>query len=80
MLLENFVFRRLHDRYSIDEIQFWRTQKKHEVDFIVGQKTAREVKSSKDHFREKKYAYFKTRYPDIPVHLIHLDNAVQVEL
>jgi predicted AAA+ superfamily ATPase len=76
MLLENFVFRRLYDTYAIEDIQFWRTQKKHEVDFIVQQTFALEVKLSKSQFKEKKYHYFINRYPDIPLDVIHLDNAV----
>ncbi len=34
-LLENFVFKRLAEIYNEDEIRFWRTIQKHEIDFVV---------------------------------------------
>ena len=78
MLFENYIFRRFYDKYSIDEINFWRTQKKQEVDFIIEGKSAWEVKFSKDQFNEKKYKYFRNKYPDIPLKLIHFDNALEI--
>jgi len=80
MLFENFAFRRFLDKYSIDEINYWRTQKKQEVDFIIDGKYAWEAKCSEDLFNVKRYKYFHTNYPDIPLKLIHLDNAMEVKL
>ena len=79
-LLENFVFRRFYDFYSIDDIRFWRTQKKQEVDFIIQESRAYEVKYSKKAFNPSKYRYFETKYPDLPLNLIHLDNVLEINL
>ncbi len=73
-LFENFVFRRFLDHCDDDEIRYWRTQKKQEVDFIIKGKQAFEVKYSEDQFNPAKYAYFKTSYPDLPLKLIHFGN------
>jgi hypothetical protein len=79
-ILENYVFRRLLDFYKPDEIRFWRTQKKQEVDFIVGKNQAFEVKFNKNSYDPRKYAYFKSQYPEIPLQLIHFDNVLQIKL
>ncbi|MEA1986962.1 MAG: hypothetical protein U9N76_05690 [Candidatus Marinimicrobia bacterium] len=75
-----FVFRRFYDLYSIDDIRFWRTQKKQEVDFIIEEKRAYEVKYSKDNYNPKKYSYFRKKYPKIPFHLIDVDNVLEIKL
>ncbi len=54
-LFENFVFRRFYDKYDEMDIQFWLTQKKHEVDFIINRQKAYEVKFSENQFNPKKY-------------------------
>jgi predicted AAA+ superfamily ATPase len=43
---------------SLDDIKFWRTKDKNEVDFIIGDK-AFEVKFNKTSFRASKYKKFK---------------------
>jgi len=58
-LLENFVFRRFYDFYPVEDIRFWRTQKKQEVDFIIEEKKAYEVKFSSKNYNQQKYYYFK---------------------
>ncbi|MEA2104844.1 MAG: AAA family ATPase [Candidatus Cloacimonadota bacterium] len=79
-LLENFVFRRFYDFYPVDDIRFWRTQKKQEVDFIIQESKAYEVKFSEKTFNPKKYSYFKKQYPDFYFDLIHLDNVLEFTL
>ena len=79
-LFENFVFRRFYDNYDEIDIQFWMTQKKHEVDFIIDKQKAFEVKFSKNQFNKKKYQYFITKYPDIKLQLIHYDNVNELAL
>ncbi|MFP4548998.1 MAG: hypothetical protein ACLFQM_12765 [Fidelibacterota bacterium] len=78
--MKNFVFHRYLDKYPINEINFWRTQKKQEVDFIIEGKTAWEVKYNQDQFNEKHYKYFKSKYLEIILILIHLENAIDVDL
>ena len=45
-LLENGLFRELLEKCDADEIKFWRTTQGHEVDFIIKDKTAYEVKAN----------------------------------
>lgn len=79
-LLENFVFRRFMDFYDIDEIKFWRTQKKQEVDFIIQESNAYEVKFSEKSFKPNKYKFFQEKYPEITFHLIHFENVLKLKL
>ena len=66
--LENIVFRELRNSTG-KEIKFWRTQDGKEVDFIVNGR-AYEVKYSADRIKEKKYAAFREKYPDIKFRFI----------
>ncbi|HPR18153.1 MAG TPA: ATP-binding protein [Candidatus Cloacimonadota bacterium] len=79
-LLENFVFRRFYDMYEPDEIKFWRTQKKQEVDFIIQDSKAYEVKFTDQNFKLEKYKFFTENYPEIPLNLIHFGNVLKVKL
>lgn len=79
-LFENFVFRRFYDNYDEMDIQFWLTQKKHEVDFVINKQKAYEVKFSESQFNRKKYQYFMDKYPDINLQLIHYNNINEIEL
>jgi len=80
VLLENYIFRLLLDHYKEEDIKFWRTQKKQEVDFIIGNQLAYEVKYSEHLFQDKKYDYFREKYPDIPLQLIHSENILEFPL
>ena len=79
-LFENYVFRLFLDRYNEDDIKFWRTQKKQEIDFIIKNQAAFEVKYSAHALNEKKYASFAEKYPQIPFYLIHFDNVLEFQL
>ncbi len=79
-LFENYVFKRFYDRYDELDIQFWLTQKKHEVDFIINKKKAYEVKLTEKQFNIKKYRYFTEKYPEIKLELIHYNNVNSISL
>ena len=79
-LFENFVFRLFSDRVNEIYIRYWRTQKQQEVDFIISNKRAFEVKFSKTAFKPAKYNYFGTKYPNISLELIHFENVLEVNL
>ena len=79
-LLENFVFRLFSDRVNESYIKFWRTQKQQEVDFIIKNKRAFEVKFNKTAFKPAKYDYFTAKYPNISLELIHFENVLDVNL
>lgn len=71
MMYENFIFRQLLDRVKQDEIKFWRTQQGNEIDFIVGDKLAYEVKYNIDALAVKKYKMFSRQYPGIALRFIY---------
>ncbi len=77
-LLENYVFRLFVDHYDVDwDIRYWRTRGKHEIDFIIKEKRAYEVKFSESSYKAKKYEFFKNNYPDLPLKVIHYDNVLE---
>ncbi|MDD5434683.1 MAG: ATP-binding protein [Nitrospira sp.] len=69
-LLENIVFRQLLEKYNADEIKFWRTADKHEVDFILKEEKAIEVKTQLTQFREKDYKTFMELYSAIELEVV----------
>ena len=74
--LENVVFKKfLNQTKNSDEIKFWRTQNKNEVDFIVDKK-AFEVKFDKINFQEAKYKKFKEKYPEIKLEIIDYEGLI----
>jgi predicted AAA+ superfamily ATPase len=77
-LFENFIFRRFSDHYDRLDIQFWRTQKMQEVDFVIQQKKAFEVKFSAKKINPKKYEYFQSQYPEINLEFIDFENALAI--
>jgi predicted AAA+ superfamily ATPase len=62
----------------MDDIRFWRTQNKNEVDFIVNEKHAIEVKTNMQSFDPRKYALFMENYPDIPLECIDLEASLDI--
>ncbi|MFQ5636517.1 MAG: ATP-binding protein [bacterium] len=79
-LYENFIFRQFLDRLPIDEIQFWRTQQQHEVDFILEEKIACEVKYSPENLRPAKYKAFFATHGHVPLQVIyHAGHPSKVE-
>ena len=70
-LWENLYFRLLLEKYSVDEISFWRTTEDNEVDFVLGHAEkpySVEIKFDKGAIKEHKYKIFRETYPDIPLH------------
>jgi len=67
MYWENLVFKLLHDREDMKSINFWRTQDKNEVDFIIDKQFALEVKFNGNKFSLSSYKQFIKSYPGIPI-------------
>ncbi|OGC13423.1 hypothetical protein A3J90_08165 [candidate division WOR-1 bacterium RIFOXYC2_FULL_37_10] len=68
ILMENAVFRWLLDKNGdVDKIKFWRTIQHNEVDFIVSDKEAYEVKSNETLINLSKYRSFSELYPEISI-------------
>lgn len=72
VLLENAVFRQLMERHDISDIKFWRTIQQNEIDFILEDKEALEVKVNPEQFKEKSYKIFMENYKDIPLSIVSL--------
>lgn len=70
-LLENYIYRRLSELYTADQIKFWRTADGNEVDFVV-METAFGGKSVESKFNTSeanpnKYKKFTEAYPQFPL-------------
>ncbi|MBI2450954.1 MAG: ATP-binding protein [Parcubacteria group bacterium] len=72
ILLENAVFRQLLDKYDSNDIKFWRTVQKNEIDFIIKEKEAIEVKAQPLQFKEKNYKIFMENYKDFNFKIVSL--------
>lgn len=72
-LLENVLFRQLIEKYNFEEIRFWRTIQKNEVDFVIDEKLAFEVKTQLGKFKESKYKVFLENYPKIDFSIVSFD-------
>jgi predicted AAA+ superfamily ATPase len=71
---ENIVFKVLLGNRNVKEINYWRTQTKHEVDFIINRKLALETKYNSNLFKISKFKQFLTNYKEIPLRVVaHLN-------
>jgi hypothetical protein len=73
-LLENAFVLKLLEKHDRDEIKFWHTTDQKEVDFVVEEKTAYEVKVKTKGIKTKIYQPFRENYPDIPLNFITLEH------
>jgi len=73
-LLENAAFRQMRELFNKDQLKFWRTAQKNEVDFIENEKRAFEVKMNPNNFKKSKYKKFFELYPDIVLSIISIDK------
>lgn len=73
-LLENALYRELLEKYDFSEIKFWRTIQKHEVDFVVEEETAYEVKVNSEKFNKNKYKKFIETYPKIKFYIATINK------
>lgn len=73
-LLENAAFRQFLEFLPLENIHFWRTSQQHEIDFVLGDQRAIEIKVNKDKGEKKNQEVFQGFYPDIPVQTAVLDR------
>lgn len=59
---------------------FWRTQDKHEVDFILNEKHAFELKLNLKKFKISKYQKFIQNYPEIPLRLVVPEHEHELDI
>jgi predicted AAA+ superfamily ATPase len=71
---ENIFFRYLLESYKIDDIGFWRTQDKQEVDFILEDKRAIEIKFKKKWVSLSSYRFFMEKHPNLNFEIIDYED------
>lgn len=71
---ENAVFREFLFKYWLENIKYWRTQSKNEVDFILNNKKAFEVKFNKNLIKRTKYKFFEENYADLDLDFLIFDD------
>lgn len=74
---ENVVWREMVFQYGLDEMRYWRTQQENEVDFIIEEKKAYEVKFTKNLIRESKYKLFRKKYSHISLEFITFEDIIE---
>ncbi|MDA3926527.1 MAG: ATP-binding protein [Kiritimatiellae bacterium] len=79
-LIENYVYLLLKHKYDSENVRYWRTQSKKEVDFVVcgdgGEYKAFEVKYDRRAYSQRKYLSFVHSYPDIQLRCVDVDAAL----
>lgn len=78
-LLENALFRQLFEEHDREEIRFWRTIQKKEIDFVVEDRIALEVKSQIKSLKLKGYKLFLESYPAIKLSFVSFES-IQKEI
>ena len=75
--LENIYFRKFLLKYGLENINFWRTQNKNEVDFIINEKKAIEIKFNEKLIKTSKYELFRKNYPDFDLEFFTFNNLLK---
>ena len=78
-LLENGVFCQFLNQHDTEDIKFWRTRDKKEVDFVIEEKRAFEVKTKSSNYNDEKYKLFLASYPQISLNYIVLEKEKQID-
>lgn len=75
-LFENMVYRNFLDQYPSEDIRYRRTKNNQEVDFIIQEENAYEVKIKSSLYRAAKYTSFIQEYPHIPLSCISTESII----
>ena len=73
-LLENAAFRQLIEHFDPLDLHFWRLNDDLELDFIVKESLAYEVKTQPERFQKKRYQVFHEQYPEVEIKLLTMAN------
>jgi len=76
--LENIYFREFLFKYNLENINFWRTQNKNEVDFIIEEKKAYEIKFNEKLIKPSKYELFRKNYPDFDLEFLTFNDLLKI--
>ena len=77
--LENLFFKFIIDN-GIEDIKFWRTIDKKEIDFIIDEKYAFEIKLNPENVRARKYSKFIEKYPEIKFNFVTFNSASYLDI
>lgn len=78
-LLENSAYRQLSDKYGQENLKYWRTADRKEIDFVIeNSKQAFEVKTQTKRLKPNDYKIFKENYPSFKLNFISLANIWQI--
>lgn len=75
-LFENIIYKVLLSRYEHDQIKFWRTQDGNEVDFVIEDDQAIEVKYNINNLKTYKYNKFLSNY-DLPLKFVYREGNIK---
>jgi len=73
-ILENVVYKELLKNYEGEDVKFWRTVQKQEIDFVAGGKFAYEVKVNPKKFKPGNFKTFASLYPEIKFFIVSFDK------
>ncbi len=79
-LYENYVFRYFLERIEPYDLKFWRNINGQEVDFVLRDQSAFEVKWNANKIVESKYKAFTGLYPQLPLKFISRINRREGDL
>lgn len=68
--LENVFFKEFLFKEKINNIKYWRTINQNEVDFVINEEKAFEIKFSISLIKQSKYKLFKEKFPDIDLEFV----------
>lgn len=71
------LFRKFLFKYGLNNINFWRIQNKNEVDFIINEKKAYEIKFNQKLIKPSKYELFRKNYPDFNLEFLTFDDILK---
>lgn len=63
-LLENQTLQQLLKHYNDYDVKYWRTTEQNEVDFVLKDNKALEIKFKQSEFKESKYKLFRSNYQE----------------
>ncbi len=78
LLLENVLYIDLV-KAKTDDVKFWRSKDRNEIDFIVNETDAFEAKLSKKQLKWGKYKGFIQRYPEITLKLVTANDSDELD-
>ena len=67
-------------KHGFDDVKFWRTQDGTEIDFIIDELVALEVKQNTRKFHAKKYKNFLSHYPEIKLNVVSYCDETELDV